>query len=108
MTAVTILREAEGELREAVAYYEKKATGLGLDLESEIESAVQTIAEHPGRWPLRQDGTRRYLAHRFPYIVIYAYEQDHVWLLAVAHSKQRPSYWHNRIRHIQPNPDYPY
>lgn len=72
MTDVTILHEAEVELWEAVAYYEERAPGLGLDFETEIERSVQAIAEHPERWPLREDGTRRYLTHRFPYLVVYA------------------------------------
>jgi len=95
MTEVTILPEAELELREAVAYYEGKARGLGLDFEAEIERSVQTIAEHPERWPLREDGTCRYLAHRFPYLVVYAFENQHVWILAIAHCKRHPTYWKN-------------
>ena len=96
MTDVTILHEAEVELWEAVAYYEERATGLGLDFETEIERSVQVIAEHPERWPLRKDGTRRYLTHRFPYFVVYAYEIRCVWILAIAHCKRRPSYWQSR------------
>ena len=65
MTDVTILHEAEVELWEAVAYYEDRATGLGLDFEAEFERSVQAIAEHPERWPRREDGTHRYLTHRF-------------------------------------------
>jgi plasmid stabilization system protein ParE len=105
MTDVTILREAEVELWEAVAYYEERSPGLGLDFEAEIERSLETIAEHPGRWPLRADGTRRYLAHRFPYLVVYAYEHEHVWVLAIAHCKRRPAYWRSRIRRAeQDNP----
>ena len=98
MTGVTILHEAEVELWEAVAYYEDRAPGLGLDFETEIERSLQTIAAHPERWPLRRDGTRRYLTHRFPYLVVYAYENGHVWILAIAHCKRRPAYWQNRSR----------
>ncbi len=97
MTDATILHEAEMELREAMSYYEDKAAGLGLDFEAEIEQAVETICEFPERWPLRKDGTRRYLMRRFPYLVVYAYLNDHVWILAFAHCKRRPGYWTDRI-----------
>ena len=50
MTGVTIIHEAEVELWEAVAYYEARARGLGLDFEIAIERSVQAIAEHPERW----------------------------------------------------------
>ncbi len=100
MTDVTILHEAEVELWEAVAYYEDRAMGLGLDFETAIERSMQSIAEHPERWPLRADGTRRYLVQRFPYLVVYAYVKHHVWILAVAHCKRRPAYWQDRIRRV--------
>ena len=62
MTQATILHEAEVELWEAVAYYEDKAAGLGLDFEAEIERSIQTICGTPERWPVREDGTRRWYA----------------------------------------------
>jgi len=96
MSEVTILHEAEVELWDAVGYYEDKADGLGLDFESEIERSLQTICESPERWPLRQDGTRRYLTHRFPFLVVYTCQNDHVWVIAFAHCKRRPGYWAKR------------
>ena len=102
MIPVTILHEAEVELREAVAYYEKKSPGLGLDLEAEIERSIRTIRDFPEQWPLREDGTRRYLTHRFPYLVIYAYLKDRIWIIAIAHCKRRPGYWKDRIKEAEP------
>ena len=96
MSEITILHEAEVELWDAVAYYEDKADGLGLDFETEIERSLQTICESPVRWPLRQDGTRRYLTHRFPFLVVYTCQDDHVWVIAFAHCKRRPGYWAER------------
>lgn len=101
MTGVTILREAEVELWEAVAYYEDKSHGLGLAFQTEVERSVQTIAEYPERWPVRADSTRRYLIHRFPYVVVYTYQGDHVWIVAVAHCRRRPAYWTDRIRRAE-------
>ena len=96
MTEVTFLHEAEVELWEAVAYYEDKAKGLGLDFESEVERSLRTIRESPELWPLRHDGTRRYLTHRFPFLVVYTHQNDHIWILAFAHCKRRPGYWARR------------
>ena len=98
MTDVTILHEAETELWEAVAYYEEQAAGLGLDFEKEIEQSIQALSDFPERWPIRGDGTRRYLLQRFPYLVVYAYHNDHVWIIAFAHCKRRPGYWADRVQ----------
>ena len=96
-TPATILCEAEGELRKAFAYYEDKAPGLGFDFEAEVERAVHAIRQAPERWPLRDDGTRRHLAHRFPFVVVYMYLNNHIWILAFAHCKRNPGYWKERI-----------
>lgn len=98
MMDITILRESEMDIWEAVAYYENKAQGLGLSFNLEVERSIQAIAEHPERWPLRVDGTRRYLVHRFPYLVVYAYVNNHIWILAIAHCKRRSAYWRNRMK----------
>jgi hypothetical protein len=43
VTKVTILREAEAELWEAVAYYEERSPDLGLGFQTEIERSIETI-----------------------------------------------------------------
>ncbi|HDQ41427.1 MAG TPA: type II toxin-antitoxin system RelE/ParE family toxin [Desulfonatronum sp.] len=96
MTEVTILHEAEMELWEAVAFYEHKAAGLGFSFLAEIERSIQIIRESPGQWPLREDGTRRYLTHRFPFLIIYTCQNDHVWVIAFAHCRRKPGYWSDR------------
>ena len=96
MTPATILHEAEVELWEAVAFYEDKASGLGLDFKAEIERAV-LVRQSPKRWPLRDDGTRRYLTHRFPFVIVYTYLNDHIWIIAFAHCKRKTGYWIDRI-----------
>ena len=98
MRSITILHEAEAELWEAVAYYEERSAGLGLDFVAEVEASIKAVRDVPERWPLRPDGTRRYLTPRFPYVMVYLYFQDHVWVIAIAHCKRRPGYWSDRIR----------
>lgn len=97
MRPVTILSEAEGELWEVVEYYEAMCPGLGLDFAAELESSFETISHYPEHRPLREDGTRRYLMHRFPYIVVYMYLNEKIWVVAIAHCRRRPGYWADRI-----------
>ena len=52
MTPVTILREAEAELREAVKYYEGKRPGLGSAFALEVEASIESVRRFPERWPL--------------------------------------------------------
>lgn len=102
MTPSTILHEAEVELWDAVAYYEDKSPGLGLDFEAEVERSVDSIKRFPERWPLREDGTRRYLTHRFPYLVVYIYFEVQIWIISIAHCRRKPGYWSDRIKTAEP------
>ena len=101
MTPPDILHEAEIELRDAIAYYEAKCPGLGLDFESEVEHSVDVIKRFPKLCPLREDGTRRYLMHRFPYVIVYTYIKISIWIISIAHCKRRPGYWKDRITTVR-------
>jgi toxin ParE1/3/4 len=89
--------EARLELSEAVEYYEQCVPGLGADLRKEVELAAQKICDAPLRWPPHSKRTRRFLIHRFPYLVIFLELADKILIVAVAHGKRRPGYWHGRI-----------
>lgn len=96
MTPATLLREAENELWEAVAYYETRSAGLGLDFLAVIEHALRSVRQSPEPWPLRRDGTRRFLTHRFPFLVIYTVVEGQIWVVAFAHCRRKPRYWATR------------
>lgn len=101
MTQVLILPEAEIELREAVRFYEDKCPKLGIDFLKEIESGLKTVGNSPNLWPIRKDNTRRYLVHRFPYLVIYVVQNESIWIIAFAHCKRNPGYWRDRTRNLE-------
>ena len=48
----------------------------------------------PEAWPPYRRSTRRYLLHRFPFSLVYRIDEDDavVYVVAVAHAKQRPEY----------------
>ena len=87
---------AREEMREAHRFYEDKRKGLGREFASEIALAVNTVREHPMRWPVLSNNVRRYLVHRFPYGIVYKTYADHVRVLAIMHLSQRPDYWKRR------------
>jgi toxin ParE1/3/4 len=89
--------EAQAELDETIGFYEARVPGLGLDLRKDVESAARRIQEAPNRWSPFDQQTRRFLIRRFPYSVIYLELLDHIWIVAVAHHKRRPGYWHHRV-----------
>ena len=98
---VEFLREAEIELLEGVVRYEETAVGLGLDFKNEVKNAVQYISAFPNAWSPRDDGTRRFLLNRFPYIVVYYIHENRVFVLGVACCRKKPKNWQTRIEKIK-------
>jgi hypothetical protein len=51
--------DATAELRAAVAYYERQRPGLGIDLQREVERAVNRIQQHPQSFPQHNEADLR-------------------------------------------------
>ena len=97
MKQVFIDSEAENELSDSVAFYERRKRGLGLQFERAAREAVQTIQADPERYPLQKEGTRRFVMDRFPFVIHYADLPTAIWILAFAHTGRKPGYWRRRL-----------
>jgi toxin ParE2 len=93
---VRLLEVAQQELDEAIAYYDAQAPGLGNAFLLETVAAIDRIRRFPDAWHPLGEGIRRCRLRRFPYGVIYHFENDDILILAVAHLHRRPDYWRDR------------
>src|SRR5262249_40987999 len=101
LVSVRIHDEARTETREAAEWYERQRTGLGDEFLAELDEAFETINRTPQAFsrvatPRTGSEVRRYVVPRFPYSVFYEVRPDEVLILAVAHQRRRPGYWHQR------------
>ncbi len=97
MKPLIIHSEAITELDSAIAYYEKRKVGLGLDFLSEVEQYLGKIQQNPNLGALyKVSGLRRYVMQRFPFLIFYAELEEFIWIVAIAHGKRRPDYWRRR------------
>lgn len=97
MKRVIIDEEARAELDDAMNWYNERQMGLGLQLQDEVEAAVQRIRHDPmigARY--RNTAYRFYRTKRFPYVLYYLDLPDAIWIAAVAHERRRPGYWKRR------------
>lgn len=99
MKPVIIHSAAKRELGEAMDWYESRCPGLGLDLISEVEAAIEKLRRNPQLCP-RYKGTayRKQQIRRFPYAVFFLDYPDCCWVTAIAHGARRPGYWRARAR----------
>ena len=96
MKPIRFLQPAENELIDAALYYESQAEHLGEDFLAKIGSALEDIRANPKQWPVIEGGTRRRLAHRFPYGILYRIDPEEIVVLAVMHLRRDPKYWTSR------------
>ena len=88
--------EAKAELDDAVDYYEKQQTNLGLEFAEEIYDTIQRILAFPNAWQLLEDDIRRCMTRRFPFGVIYYERTGTIIILAVMQLNRKPGYWQKR------------
>jgi len=89
--------EAEVEFVEAVEYYEKCETGLGFDFAGEVYSTIERTAAYTKAWPVIEGDIRRSLVRRFPFGVLYAEDDEQLFIVAVMHLHRDPDYWRYRL-----------
>jgi toxin ParE1/3/4 len=87
---------ADGELTDAVAFYELEAEGLGAALLDIVEDAVADLRKFPESGEVLKGSYRRKVLRRFPFSLIYRINDREVRILAVMHHKRRPFYWQGR------------
>lgn len=103
MTRTVIIEpEAHEDLSRAFAWYEETNPGMGqvfIDAMREAVSRLTTTPDGSTTVPRAPRGraVRRVFARRFPYAVIFVVKADVVYVVAVAHMKRRPDYWHGRL-----------
>ena len=97
MKPIIIHTEAIREFDSGIAYYEDQKIGLGLDLLSQVEKALEKIQQNPNLGTQHTiTGVRRYVIQGFPYLIFYVELEEFIWVIAIAHGKRRPNYWKKR------------
>jgi len=94
---ISFLSPALREILEAIEYYEAQATGLGGELDVDLQRTLDFVLDNPFLGSPYDRGTRRVLLGRFPYMVIYRPVYDRLLVVAFAHGKRRPGYWIDRV-----------
>ena len=88
---------ARRELNEAAIWLELQEAGLGERFLLEVAQARRLILDFPRAWHPMGANLRRCHLRRFRYGLIYRIKGDIVEIVAVAHDRQKPDYWRNRI-----------
>ncbi|MDP1941215.1 MAG: type II toxin-antitoxin system RelE/ParE family toxin, partial [Gallionella sp.] len=77
--------EAERELLQAQAWYESISPGLGLEFAQAAETAIAAALRNPSGHRRIQDDFRRVLFRKFPYSLVYMYDQAELVVVSCFH-----------------------
>jgi plasmid stabilization system protein ParE len=91
-----ITPEAEGDLVDAKAWYDRKREVLGEQFVLCVEAALDHIRRVPAGAREVHPGVRRVVVRRFPYGIFYRVDSDQIAVIAVYHSKRDPRGWQSR------------
>jgi toxin ParE1/3/4 len=88
---------AAADLNNAAAFYSEQANKqIGLAFITEFEKAAALLSGNPELGTPWVSGTRRFVLRRFPFNIVYRLFPDYLLIIAIAHQKRRPGYWHRR------------
>ena len=88
---------ASRELEEAALFYDQRVPRLGERLLNEVRKAAELILLFPEAAPVVGATVRQKALDRFPYSLFYTFENNAVFIVAVAHQKREPMYWKDRL-----------
>src|SRR5438093_274253 len=91
--------DAQAELQDSVSFYrDRGGDPLAARFKQHMAEAFTAIATTPERYPPDREipGVQRFRLKHFPFAVLYVNRPAHVWVVAVAHGRRRPSYWKER------------
>ena len=95
---VQLLPEAVREVEEAFWWYEGQRRGLGLEFLLSFDAAIEALRRLPEGHEVVALRTRKTLLRRFPYLVLYALEDERILITAVFHGRRDPRRWSDRVR----------
>lgn len=96
---------ARREMLQAARWYDRKSNGLGDRFLDEVRSAIVAFNSPPVAAVAMGPDYSRKLLDVFPYALIFRVDGQTVTIVAVAHLKRRPGYWHKRLSAQTGEPD---
>ena len=94
---LTIRPEAEADIAEAFDWYEEQVLDLGSDFLLCLDAVLNEIRRNPLLYPQIHREARRALVRRFPYQILYVYDDETITVIAVFHAKRNPKIWKKRL-----------
>jgi plasmid stabilization system protein ParE len=92
MHTVKFLEEARSEFQEATEWYETRSVGLGERFRDLVTKKIESIIEHPERYPKRKSNFRQITLRTFPFLIIYTFYKNEgiIIINSISHTSRNP------------------
>jgi plasmid stabilization system protein ParE len=88
---------ARADFDESMDWYAERSERAAEGFAIAVEEALAKIVADPERFPLTTRGCRYCNLKRYPFRVVFDQTATHIAVIAIAHAKRRPGYWHWRV-----------
>ena len=94
--------EAEADITNGAVWYDSREPGLGLELISEVRSAIARALKNPESFTRvrRSPTVRRVLTRRFPYRIFFIVRPEAIVVFAVLHAARHDRVWKHRSEQV--------
>ena len=88
---------AIAEAEAAARWYRERSRTAATRFVDELKVTVGKILKAPQRWPKSSKDMRKVKLPCFPFSIVYRITNTRIEVLAVAHGRQPPEYWKDRL-----------
>lgn len=86
------------DLRDAVVHFDGISQSLGMRFRDAVREKLSLITDHPEIYACLSGPIRASRLPRFPYVLLYMIDQDHVYFIALVLGSSDRSRWFERVR----------
>ena len=97
MTRFVFYSQARRDIKEAIAWYDRRQGGLGDRFQQALENALSKLEQNPFAYPRVHGPWRRILLTKFPYRVVYRIAGEIIYVAACVHGRRHPKHWRRRL-----------
>lgn len=81
---------AEAEFHDSMYWYQRQQKGLELEFARCIDEAIERIKRTPELYPRTYKHIRKIVVRRFPFIILYEFDDNEIRIIAIFHSRRNP------------------
>jgi len=78
------------ELLDAIDFYNYHSPDLGIAFHKEFFDALEFIKLFPNGWQKVGPNTRKCVLKKFPFLILYIFDDDQIFISAIAHQHRHP------------------